>query len=988
MPENAHDAGNGAGSLAAFDALLARHPVPAWIYLRSTLRIVAVNDAACAAYGYDRPSFLALNLLDLRSPEEGARLQERLRAQGPGVVHPGPARWLHRRTDGTELPVEVTASAVTWDGELAVLVVARDLTEEERLRAQRRSWDDRFEALVAHASGVIALVQETGVIAYVSASIRTILGHDPRERVGTLLADLVHPDDRATVDALFQGGGSGPRRAALRLRTRDGGWLPTDAVVQDLRAEPAVGAFVLNAHDASERLALEQARELRAQEAERRARRQRALLRLYERPWDDAENPFQIVLEEAVEQLGGTRGSALERTERGTFAFVAEVGFDLERLRTVELPPQRVLFGLDWRDGEPHIVDDVPSMVPTLADAATDALTTYTLETGIAASLVVPIVLGGRLEAALSIDRHRDDPPFADDALPLARLFARQVEVALGRRLAEAEVRRHRDALAEANRALEGQVGQLATLRRIDAAIADQMEPDAVLDVILEQLLLHARVDAAAVLLEDPDAGTLGYAATLGLPRHLLRDVALPREHGLAGRAITERAPVVADGRDRLVREHGAGPPAMLGRFEAYTAFPLIAKNRPLGVLEVYYVDGATRTPDHAAFVAAIAGQAAVALDVAQLLERLRASAASYRDLANFSGAIEELHDVDALLETGAETLMHEFAMDSTGYFVARGDGLHLERAWGDIPEGILDIAARPQPFGSGAIGAAAATREVVYLPDYGAWPHGAPGLADLGLVSMLCLPVLHGARVHVLVLASYHRRIELRTEQLTIARAFVRRLEHALERADYLQEIEATREEAFRALGIALEYRDYETKGHTDRVAALTQRFAAELALPPERAQAMQWGAYLHDLGKIAIPDQVLLKPSKLDPEEYALIRTHAAIGDDLVRSLRFLPDDTRQLVRSHHERWDGQGYPDGLAGEAIPLAARIFSLIDVYDALTSERPYKAAWPHADAVAELARGAGTQFDPELTERFVALLTEDAAGQPGPNTSA
>jgi GAF domain-containing protein len=426
----------------------------------------------------------------------------------------------------------------------------------------------------------------------------------------------------------------------------------------------------------------------------------------------------------------------------------------------------------------------------------------------------------------------------------------------------------------------------------------------------------------------------------------------------------------------------------MVGRFEAYTAFPLIAKNRPLGVLEVYYVDGATRTPDHAAFVAAIAGQAAVALDVAQLLERLRASATSYRDLANFSGAIEELHDVDALLETGASTLMHEFAMDSTGYFVAEGDRLHLERAWGTIPEGILDIASQPQRLGEGAIGAAAATRDVVYLPDYGAWPHGTPGLADLGMVSMLCLPVLHGARVHVLVLASYHRRQELRADQLTVARAFVRRLEHALERADYLQEIEATREEAFRALGIALEYRDYETKGHTDRVVALTQRFAAALGLPAERAQAMQWGAYLHDLGKIAIPDQVLLKPAKLDPEEYALICTHAAIGEDLCRGLRFLPDDTRQLVRSHHERWDGHGYPDGLAGEAIPLAARVFSLIDVYDALTSERPYKAAWSHADAVAELVRGAGTQFDPELTERFVALLNEGAAAQPGPNTSA
>jgi len=983
--EDAQDAG--AGSIAAFDALLARHPAPAWIYLRSTLRIVAVNDAASAAYGFDRATFLTLDLMDLRTPDERVRLQERLRLQGPDVVHPGPARWRHRRADGTELPVEITASPADWAGSLAVLVVARDLSEEERLREERRSWDARFEALVAHASGVIALVQDTGVIAYLSASIRTILGFEPRDRVGTLLADLVHPDDRAAAAALFEGGGPAPRRAALRLRTRGDAWLPTDAVVQDLRAEAAVGAFVLNARDASERLALEQVREHRALEAERQSARQRALLRLYERPWDDAANPFQIVLEEAVDQLGGTCGSALARTERGSFAFVAALGHDLARLRAFELPADQVLFGRDWSDGEPNVVLDVPSVVRGLPDSVPAALSAYTLETGIASSLVVPIVLAGRLEAALNIDRTSGAAPFRDDALPLARLFARQVEVALARGIAEAEVHRHRDALAAANEALEGQVEQLATLRRIDAAIADQTEPAAVLDVILEQLLLHARVDAAAVLLEDADAGTLGYSATLGLPRHLLRNVALRSGEGLAGRALAEGTPLDVDGSDRLIREHAGGPAAMLGRFEAYTAFPLLAKGRPLGVLEAFYVDGARRTPAHAAFMAAIAGQAAVALDVAQLLERLRKAAASYRDLANFSGAIEDLHDVDALLETGATTLMHEFGMDSAAYFVGRRDALQLERSWGTIPEGSLDIASAPESSAAGAVRAAAATRDVVYLPDYGAWPGAVPGLADLGLATMLCLPVSTDEGVHVLALASSHRRDELRSDQLTVARAFVRRLEHALERADYLKEIEATREEAFRALGIALEYRDYETKGHTDRVAELAQRFAADLELAPERAQALQWGAYLHDIGKIAIPDHVLLKPSKLDADEYVLVRTHAAIGDDLCRGLRFLPEDTRNLVRSHHERWDGAGYPDGLAGEAIPLVARMFSLIDVYDALTSERPYKAAWTHEEAVAELARAAGTQFDPHLTERFLVLLNEGRALQPGPNTS-
>lgn len=190
-------------------------------------------------------------------------------------------------------------------------------------------------------------------------------------------------------------------------------------------------------------------------------------------------------------------------------------------------------------------------------------------------------------------------------------------------------------------------------------------------------------------------------------------------------------------------------------------------------------------------------------------------------------------------------------------------------------------------------------------------------------------------------------------------------------ERVADLQEIESTREATFRALGLALEYRDLETKGHTDRVAAMSQRFADALGFDEDQRQAITWGAYLHDLGKIAMPDAILLKPGRLTEEEFAVIRRHTLIGEDMCRDVPFLPAATRQLIRSHHERWDGRGYPDGLAGESAPLKARMFSVVDVYDALTSQRPYKHAWRREDAEAELRRQAGTQFDPHLVAVFL-----------------
>jgi putative nucleotidyltransferase with HDIG domain len=176
--------------------------------------------------------------------------------------------------------------------------------------------------------------------------------------------------------------------------------------------------------------------------------------------------------------------------------------------------------------------------------------------------------------------------------------------------------------------------------------------------------------------------------------------------------------------------------------------------------------------------------------------------------------------------------------------------------------------------------------------------------------------------------------------------------------------------EDAIHALGLALEHRDDETKGHTDRVTDLALRVADEMGLDEDTRDAMRRGAYLHDIGKIAIPDAVLRKPGKLNDEEWQMMRAHTTIGSDFVAQLSFLPQGTRDVVLHHHEKYNGQGYPKQLAGDDIPLLARIFAVVDVYDALTSERPYKAAWTHEEALAEIHNCAGSHFDPDVVAAF------------------
>jgi putative two-component system response regulator len=187
-------------------------------------------------------------------------------------------------------------------------------------------------------------------------------------------------------------------------------------------------------------------------------------------------------------------------------------------------------------------------------------------------------------------------------------------------------------------------------------------------------------------------------------------------------------------------------------------------------------------------------------------------------------------------------------------------------------------------------------------------------------------------------------------------------------------RESEETRVDTLRRLALVAEYRDDNSPEHTQRVAALAARMARHLGEGDRVVWLVRQAAPLHDLGKIAVPDSILLKPGRLEPQEFEVVKTHAVLG------ARVLADGdsdvltvAEQIARSHHERWDGGGYPDGLAGTEIPLVARLVAVADVFDVLVHERPYKEAWTVEDAAGEIRTGAGTQFDPGVVAAFDAL---------------
>jgi len=172
-----------------------------------------------------------------------------------------------------------------------------------------------------------------------------------------------------------------------------------------------------------------------------------------------------------------------------------------------------------------------------------------------------------------------------------------------------------------------------------------------------------------------------------------------------------------------------------------------------------------------------------------------------------------------------------------------------------------------------------------------------------------------------------------------------------------------------------ALDLRDRETEGHTRRVTKLTVELARRVGVPEDELVHVRRGALLHDIGKIGIPDAVLKKPGPLDEDEWKLMRQHPVWAHEMISAVDFL-QPALDIPYCHHERWDGEGYPRGLAGESIPLSARVFAVIDVWDALRSDRPYSEAWDEDRVLAHLREQAGGQFDPAVVEEFLGMLAE------------
>jgi diguanylate cyclase (GGDEF)-like protein len=405
---------------------------------------------------------------------------------------------------------------------------------------------------------------------------------------------------------------------------------------------------------------------------------------------------------------------------------------------------------------------------------------------------------------------------------------------------------------------------------------------------------------------------------------------------------------------------------------KSWATLPLIVKDRVIGTVELVE-SGAERSFTQAELdtAAAICHAAAMAIENAALFEREQAANQETLLLNQIARRTAATLDLEEVVKAAAEELHKLLPFDSHSLLLA-SEG-RIERVissdghadfltgltGGEIGEEFLETLRERHVV-------------VLRLPEDVPLPADHPALADLRSAVAIALPSEQGI-VGAFNLVSREPDAFAKVDVHLLERVATQ-LSLAIKNAQLYEEIKLMHLGNLKALSSALNAKDYYTLGHAARVAAYTVMLGRKLGWEEDLLTSLEEAAYLHDIGKISISDRVLLKPGRLNPQEWAQMRLHPVFSADIIRPL--FPEALVEGVRHHHEHYDGNGYPDGLAGDDIPVLARAMAVVDAYDAMSCRRPYKAALTYPECLAELQRCRGTQFEPIMVDALLEVLEE------------
>jgi HD-GYP domain-containing protein (c-di-GMP phosphodiesterase class II)/putative methionine-R-sulfoxide reductase with GAF domain len=673
----------------------------------------------------------------------------------------------------------------------------------------------------------------------------------------------------------------------------------------------------------------------------------------------DISELLQLIVDKVMMLLNTSYAAiSLYDASRSELEIVAVSGFQVPVGTRIRIGESAIGRAAETR--QPSIVDQYDLWDGRLLEFEADPFTTVA---------EVPILYRDELIGVLGVAETGSTRKFDESDIHLMKLGAGAAASAI----------RNARLFDETHRRLE----ELEAINAVSTAMRVAQTLDAMLPVLLEKTMSVVNAIMGSIWLYDTADNSLHQAATNGIPPLTIR---LNPGEGIFGTVFSSAQPYFAsDWREDPLTAISVRSLIPKGLSSAF--IPIRTAQSTIGVLNVVFHSPHEFLEDQKHLLSTIAEIAGNAIHRMQLHEQTRRQLQQLSALHQIDLAITSSPDIGNMLQILLDQVITQLRVDAACILLVDPNQQTFELAAG---RGFTTDAPRNTHlrFGERYAGRVVLDQGTIFIPNlkarYTNYPPS-PSFEEEGFVSYLAIPLVAKNEVKG-VLEIFHRSpLQHDPEWLDFLEALVSQAAIMIGYATLLEDLRRSNIELNHAYDStlegwsrALEVRDHETRGHSQRVAELTLRLARAMGIPELDLIHIHRGALLHDVGKLGVPDSILSKAGPLDDAEREIMQKHPTLAFELLSPIAHLRP-ALDIPYSHHEKWDGTGYPRGLKGEEIPLSARIFAIVDVWDALTSDRPYRKAWSAPEVLSYIREQSGKHFDPQVVEAFLALLDHEMA---------
>ena len=940
------------------------------------------NSASDAIFLMDRTTFLDCNVNTEKlfgctreqiightpaefSPEKqpdggfsSLKAKEKIEAAFGGV--PQFFEWVHTSLDGTPFYADVSLDRVFISGELVLQAIVRDISERKQAENLVLESEAKYRSLFDNVPDGVYRSTPDGQILAANKALAAMLGFENEDALKNNSAYQMYENETHREIFLEEINKQGVvKNLEVPLRTAQGKII---IGLENARAFYGENSEVIfyegTLTDITERKQVETERQI--------------LLEIMQgfTATEDL-HKYLGVVHHAIGKVTFARNFfiALKKKQTGLFELTYMVDDFDQNITTFEMG--KSLSAHVYRSAKAYLFDP-ESFDELVAQGQVEAMGTYS-----PSWLGVPLIVSNEIIGVMVVQDYEKKDRYSDHDVEILTSISGQVAQSIKRKSAESE-------LEELFEIEQRRSQRLSDLQNLSAELTSLHSEKELLERLVIKAALLSGSPVCTVMLLDEKTDEIILAAQHGLPANFptglrLPVALLPVDH----QAFQNGKPILISNIDQefpALRTLLVNP-----QVQSFYAFPLVLDGNVTGGIILSSLQPRQLSEAEISTYHLLARLASAALDNVRLFEGVNRSLQRMSSLRRVDMAISASFDLVLTLNILLEQVTTNLGVDAADILVWDPTDATLKYTCG---RGFHSQALRHTNLriGEGFAGQAALERRTIYMPNLQEDLNElgrSISLPSEGFVSYWGVPLVAKGNIQGVLEVFNRQPVQVDQDWLNFMETLAGQAAIAIDNVLLFNHLERSNADLSMAYdstltgwASALELHDNETEGHTRRVAFTTTQLAVKMGVRDEEIMYMRWGSLLHDIGKMGIPDSILLKPGPLTDEEWVIMRTHPVLAYQMLSPIDYL-SNTLEIPYNHHEKWDGSGYPRALKGEQIPLSARIFAIIDVWDALTSDRPYRAAWSPEKTMEYIQEQVGTHFDPRVAEVFLEMVGPD-----------